>query len=113
VTPPHKQLVNPEMLAARPPDVVAAWEHLQTIAQPVAGVRRANPAELESVVVQLCRVVPLHRRELTALIARSPQTVDRTTTRLVKQGRLRHLLEPASHPDQRYLATQLIMTGVR
>jgi len=115
VTPPHNAVSPPHnvvhitggeeaVMNARPKSIVAVWEELEQTSATVARSRRTPPEVLEETTVRLCTIVPLHRRELMQLLGRSSPTVERVTSRLIKDGKLRHLLVPASHADQRYTA---------
>lgn len=81
------------------------WGRLEAIAAPVARAQRTSPTLLQGTVLQLCQIAPLTRSELITLLNRSPKTVNRITTLLMKDGRLRHEQASATSPYQRYIAT--------
>jgi hypothetical protein len=76
---------------------------LTTIASRIQRRAHLNAAERDSVLVELCAVMPLAVRDVAELIGRSEDHTGKILGRLVSEGRLAYLfpLQPR-HPRQRY-----------
>ena len=67
--------------------------------------RRMKPADLEDIIVDICKIKEFERVEISKLIRRDETYIKAFLARLVKSGRLRMKYpEMPNHPHQRYNA---------
>jgi ATP-dependent DNA helicase RecG len=86
----------------------AELEALRPIAEPVSQQKRASAAKLRAVVIELCRGRYLTAEQIAALCNREAEGLrDRTLTKMVKEGLLRHRFggQP-NRPDQAYITVE-------
>ena len=79
---------------------------LRALAEPLARKGKAAPAEVEEVIIALCRAGVLTGEQIARLINRNPERVrDVYLSKLVKQGRLKmRFPETPNSPNQAYAA---------
>jgi len=110
ISPPHKAgapLISPPHKAESVSDGAQTQkekDHLVGLAAPIKSSRRAAPALVRKVVLELCEDRFLTLGELAELLGRTKQNLrDRYITELVREGQLEvRYPDTPSHPEQGY-----------
>ena len=87
-------------------DSSGGLERLREIAEPISSRKRAPREEVESAILEMCRVQPCTLELLTQLLKRSDNVIRKDYLQpLIKEKRLRYLYPTMpQHPEQAYVA---------